>query len=76
MVKRVHKHMTKEYSLYGAIIVKLKQGLQRQVEKAIKQLKVTTVSTEALDYFFSGEGNKIIEKYSTKKWFQVLINNV
>jgi hypothetical protein len=37
------------------------------IDKAVKELKVTSVSTEQFEYFMSEEGAKILSKYSKKQ---------
>ena len=67
MVKRIHKHLNKEFNIYPLIITKFRSGLAKLVEKGMKEYKVSTVSLESLDYFFTGEGQRIIDKYANKK---------
>ena len=50
-------------------MLKFRLTISKMIEKGVKEQKVTSVSTEAFEYFMSEEGSKIVSKYSKKQWF-------
>lgn len=67
MVKRVNKHLCKEFYIYSQVVSRLKQTMQKMVKKAIKEVKITSPTQEQFEYFMNEEGQKIVSKYSIKK---------
>ncbi len=69
IAKRVNKHICKELfsTVYQMIMLKFRLTISKMIEKAVKEQKITSVSTEQFEYFMSEEGSKIINKYSKKQ---------
>ena len=69
VAKRVNKHFCKELypSVYHLVMHRFRLIIAKMIEKAVKEQKVTSVSSEQFEYFMSEEGSKIVSKYSKKQ---------
>jgi hypothetical protein len=69
IAKRVNKHFCKELypSVYHLVMHRFRLTIAKMIEKAVKEQKITSVSSEQFEYFMGEEGSKIVSKYSKKQ---------
>jgi hypothetical protein len=53
--------------VYHLVMHRFRLTIAKMIEKAVKEQKVTSVSSEQFEYFMSEEGSKIVSKYSKKQ---------
>jgi hypothetical protein len=67
VARRVNKHLCKEYFQFQPVMQRVLQCMERMIAKAIKDHKITSCTSEQIEYFMQEEGAKIIHKYSKKQ---------
>ena len=69
IAKRVNKHFCKELYpfVYHLVMHRFRLTIAKMIEKAVKEQKITSVSSEQFEYFMGEEGSKIVSKYSKKQ---------
>lgn len=63
VIRRVNKHLCKDYFIFMPVMAKVRRYIAKMVEKAVKEFKITSVSNEQIEYFMSEEGNNLMAKY-------------
>lgn len=66
IARRVNKHLCKDYFLFVPVMSKVRGTMQKMIEKAIKEHKISSVTMEQVDNFMAEEGTKVTNKYSKK----------